>query len=142
MISSKYCKKIKKNFDIKFNIINNRIYRINIINNHKIIAYIEYMICLNILHINYLHVDEKYRNNGLATFLLIIASNINNNLGIEYIELDNMCDIINNNNIYIKLGMKYKNYIDSPEELIDRTYNIMTKWKYFKNKYNNNLLFN
>lgn len=66
-----------------------------------------------------LYIRKKYRHKGYGTQLINKCINYNRKLKIKKIELDDMSDIHGNNNIYYKLGFKYKyGYKKGPEMVL------------------------
>ena len=60
-------------------------------------------------YINYIDVLEKYRGKGIATCLLWHLYDILYNKGVKHVEFDDCSDFYRDkNNIYLKVGAKYK----------------------------------
>jgi GNAT superfamily N-acetyltransferase len=113
-------------FNLIFNTIN-QVKSISIVNNNTLIANIQYiesdadlpigynlrkknMKNYNVINISSLFVEENYRNQGLATFLLQTVIQLAKAEGYKYITLDNMSDNAKSiSNIYTRHGFQYIN---------------------------------
>ena len=108
---------------------------LNDIKNNSI-GYIEYIFDQIFLEITilYMGVDEKYKNKGIGSFLILLVADMYKNI-CKVMELDDMSENAwGKNNLYLNMGFKYINKKPFPE-MKGYPLNISKKYNYFYTKY-------
>ena len=88
----------------------------------------------NIISVTSIVTDNKYRNRGLGSLLMISCAYIAEHFGLKSIELDDMTDNFRkSNNFYSNLSFRYVE--DGMPEMIGFCNQIVRKWRHIKRKY-------
>tara|TARA_B100000586_G_C20044773_1_gene399311 strand:+ start:113 stop:682 length:570 start_codon:yes stop_codon:yes gene_type:complete len=88
----------------------------------------------NIISVTSIVTDNKYRNRGLGSLLMISCAYIAEHFGLKSIELDDMTDNFRkSNNFYSNLSFRYVE--DGMPEMVGFCNQIVRKWRHIKKKY-------